>query len=201
MITTLGEAVGQDVWKGKKRRHSSPLAASLLSEQPHAYLVPFHPDTAPTTCLTSFLDLPRWLSAPSFSLTVPCRFLSGLVKCIAEGSSRLCPEALAFHILAALLVQPHLLPVRPISPSQSPRKHSYSLCFFSPHLLSLLNMACYVQLNLAFCFYYYIRNCYRGFKEIVHTKLKCQPSRNSDVNTLFLAKISIVASKPGAMFI
>lgn len=113
---------------------------------------PFTLTLPPTTCLTSFLDLPRWLLAPSFSLTVPCRFLSGLVKCIAEGSSRLCPEALAFHILAALLFQPHLLPIRPISPSQSPRKHSYSCVFFPPHLLRLLTMACSYSFEFGFLF-------------------------------------------------
>lgn len=43
MITTLGEAAGQDVWTGKKRRHSSPSAASLLSEQPLSPLRESHP--------------------------------------------------------------------------------------------------------------------------------------------------------------
>lgn len=46
----------------------------------------------------------------SFSLTVFCRFLSPLVKCIAKCSSRLWTEALAFHTLSEWQCLPHLSP-------------------------------------------------------------------------------------------
>lgn len=67
--------------------------------------VPFYPVTAPLPHLTSFLDLPK---CPP--LTVLCRFLSLLVKCIAKRSSRLWTEALAFHTLPELRSPPHLSP-------------------------------------------------------------------------------------------
>lgn len=59
MITTQGEVAGQDVWRGKKRRHSSSSAAPLLSEQPLHIQSPFTLSLPPPL-------LPPSLTSPPF---------------------------------------------------------------------------------------------------------------------------------------
>lgn len=66
MITTLGEVAGQDVWRGKKRRHSSPSAAPLLSEQRPR---PLHISSPLSPCHCN--PHPPSTSSPLSSLTSP----------------------------------------------------------------------------------------------------------------------------------
>lgn len=123
MITTLGEVARQNVWRGKKSRHVLSSAAPLLSEKPLRILslriLILSPHHCPllTPCITS----PPFLNGfPHLAFTVLCRFLSPLVKCVAEGSSGLCTEALAFHKLPERLCQPHFSPSPCHSSPESP---------------------------------------------------------------------------------